>query len=163
DRRRVFIAEGEELFEQAVGAQLLSELALSAFREGLAGGQDAAHGDVPVTGKQVLGRRPQMDEQPVGAVENEDRRRAVRQPAAALWPALLPVPPFLAFAYPGPYSASVIDPEDGSMANLTMRRIDHAATDAVAELHRLRQQLSSQADVVSPRGRELTLQVFGEA
>src|SRR5437016_14200507 len=49
------------------------------------------------------------------------------------------------------------------MANLTVRRLDHAVTDAVAELHRLRQQLSSQADVVSPRGRELTLRVFGEA
>src|ERR1700731_442757 len=49
-----------------------------------------------------------------------------------------------------------------SMANLTMRRIHHAAADAVAELERLRQQLSLQADVVSPRGRQLTEQVFGE-
>src|SRR5438874_10656936 len=49
------------------------------------------------------------------------------------------------------------------MANLTMRRIHHAAADAVAELERLGQQLSLQADVVSPRGRQLTEQVFGQA
>jgi histidinol dehydrogenase len=47
------------------------------------------------------------------------------------------------------------------MATLTMRRIHHAA-DAAAELMRLRQQLSLQADVVSPRGRQLTEQVFGQ-
>jgi histidinol dehydrogenase len=47
------------------------------------------------------------------------------------------------------------------MAELTMRRIHHAAAGAAAELSRLRQQLSLQADVVSPRGRELTEQVFG--
>ncbi len=48
------------------------------------------------------------------------------------------------------------------MANLTMRRIDHHAADAAAELAKLRQQLSLQADVVSPRGRQLTEQVFGQ-
>jgi histidinol dehydrogenase len=42
-----------------------------------------------------------------------------------------------------------------------MRRIHHAA-DAAAELAKLRQQLSLQADVVSPRGRQLTEQVFGQ-
>jgi histidinol dehydrogenase len=47
------------------------------------------------------------------------------------------------------------------MANLTLRRIHHAS-DADAELARLRQQLSLQAEVVSPRGRQLTEQVFGQ-
>jgi histidinol dehydrogenase len=47
------------------------------------------------------------------------------------------------------------------MANLTMRRIHHAS-DADAELGKLRQQLSLQAEVVSPRGRQLTEQVFGQ-
>jgi histidinol dehydrogenase len=47
------------------------------------------------------------------------------------------------------------------MADLTMRRIHHAA-DAAAQLTKLRQQLSLQADVVSPRGRQLTEQVFGQ-
>src|SRR3954453_14744733 len=47
------------------------------------------------------------------------------------------------------------------MADLTMRRI-HYASGAAAELARLRQQLSLQADVVSPRGRQLTEQVFGQ-
>ena len=49
------------------------------------------------------------------------------------------------------------------MASLTMRRIHHAATDAAGELEQLRRQLSLQADVVSPRGRELTEQIFGQA
>jgi histidinol dehydrogenase len=47
------------------------------------------------------------------------------------------------------------------MANWTMRRIRHGSADAAAELVRLRQQLSLQADIVSPRGRQLTEQVFG--
>jgi histidinol dehydrogenase len=47
------------------------------------------------------------------------------------------------------------------MANWTMRRIQHGSADAAAELVRLRQQLSLQADIVSPRGRQLTEQVFG--
>src|SRR5947209_19752472 len=47
------------------------------------------------------------------------------------------------------------------MGNLTMRRI-HYAAHAAAELAKLRQQLSLQADVVSPRGRQLTEQVFGQ-
>jgi histidinol dehydrogenase len=47
------------------------------------------------------------------------------------------------------------------MASWTMRRIHHGA-DAAAELARLQQQLSLQADVVSPRGRQLTEQVFGQ-
>lgn len=47
------------------------------------------------------------------------------------------------------------------MGNLTIRRI-HYAADATAELAKLRQSLSLQADVVSPRGRQLTEQVFGQ-
>ncbi len=47
------------------------------------------------------------------------------------------------------------------MGNLTMRRI-HYAADAATDLAKLRQQLSLQADVVSPRGRQLTEQVFGQ-
>jgi histidinol dehydrogenase len=49
------------------------------------------------------------------------------------------------------------------MATLNMRRIHHAAADAARLLSQLQQSLSLQADVVSPRGRELTEQVFGEA
>jgi histidinol dehydrogenase len=48
------------------------------------------------------------------------------------------------------------------MATLTMRRI-HPTANAAAELARLRQQLSLQADVISPRSRQLTEQVFGQA
>ena len=47
------------------------------------------------------------------------------------------------------------------MPKWTMRRIQHSSDDAAAELLRLRQQLSLQADIVSPRGRQLTEQVFG--
>lgn len=49
------------------------------------------------------------------------------------------------------------------MANLKMRRIHHAAADAAGQLAELHRNLSLQADVVSPRGRKLTEQVFGEA
>lgn len=49
------------------------------------------------------------------------------------------------------------------MANLTMRRIAHTAADAADQLQQLCRQLSLQADVVSPRGRALTEQVFGAA
>ncbi len=49
------------------------------------------------------------------------------------------------------------------MANLTMRRIAYTAADAAEQLQQLCQQLSLQADVVSPRGRALTEQVFGQA
>ncbi len=49
------------------------------------------------------------------------------------------------------------------MALLNMRRIHHAAADAAAQLAQLRSQLSLQADLVSPRGRQLTEQVFGQA
>jgi histidinol dehydrogenase len=47
------------------------------------------------------------------------------------------------------------------MGTLTIRRIQHTAADAASQLTQLRQQLSLQADVVSPRGRQLTEQVFG--
>src|ERR1700704_3697013 len=76
----------------------------------------------------------------------------------------------LAFALEWPYSSCLIgdgwpsSPARGRfMATLTMRRIHHDKGDAGAELARLRQQLSLQADVVSPRGRQLTEQVFGQA
>ena len=49
------------------------------------------------------------------------------------------------------------------MASLTMRRIHHSAPNATRELEQLQRQLSLQADVVSPRGRELTERVFGQA
>ena len=49
------------------------------------------------------------------------------------------------------------------MASLNLRRIDCAAGDAPARLAALRAQLSAQGNVVSARGRELTLKVFGEA
>jgi histidinol dehydrogenase len=49
------------------------------------------------------------------------------------------------------------------MANLTMRRIAYTTADAAEQLQQLCQQLSLQADVVSPRGRALTEQVFGAA
>src|SRR5436305_10835458 len=49
------------------------------------------------------------------------------------------------------------------MAKITMRRISHTAADAADQLHQLCRQLSLQADVVSPRGRALTEQVFGQA
>jgi histidinol dehydrogenase len=49
------------------------------------------------------------------------------------------------------------------MANFSMRRIAYTAADAAEQLHQLCGQLSLQADVVSPRGRALTEQVFGAA
>jgi histidinol dehydrogenase len=49
------------------------------------------------------------------------------------------------------------------MGTLHMRRIRHASPDAAKQLAQLRQQLSLQADVVSPAGRQLTEQVFGKA
>lgn len=48
------------------------------------------------------------------------------------------------------------------MASMSIRRIDASGTDAAAQLAELRQQLSAQAEVVSPRSRELTEKVFGE-
>ncbi len=45
---------------------------------------------------------------------------------------------------------------------LKLRRILHAANDTPQQMLQLRQQLSLQADVVSPRSRQLTLEVFGE-
>ncbi len=49
------------------------------------------------------------------------------------------------------------------MTLFKMQRIAYTAPDAVARLHALCKQLSLQADVVSPRGRALTEQVFGQA
>ena len=49
------------------------------------------------------------------------------------------------------------------MGNFSMRRITYAAPDAAEQLRQLCGQLSLQADVVSPRGRALTEQVFGQA
>ncbi len=49
------------------------------------------------------------------------------------------------------------------MAKLKMRRISHTAADAADQLQQLCRQLSLQADVVSPRGKALTEQVFGQA
>jgi histidinol dehydrogenase len=49
------------------------------------------------------------------------------------------------------------------MASMKLRRIRHDDAQAAAQLAELRRGLSLQADVVSPRGRELTEQVFGQA
>ena len=49
------------------------------------------------------------------------------------------------------------------MGAVNMRRIRFADADAADSLAALRQQLSPQGDVISPRGRELTQAVFGEA
>ena len=49
------------------------------------------------------------------------------------------------------------------MEALAMRRIRWSEPDAARRLGALRQQLASQADVVSARGRQLTEKVFGEA
>jgi histidinol dehydrogenase len=49
------------------------------------------------------------------------------------------------------------------MERFIMRRISHTAADAADQLQALCRQLSLQADVVSPRGKALTEQVFGQA
>ncbi len=49
------------------------------------------------------------------------------------------------------------------MTAVRMRRIDCADPGAARQLAELRGQLASQADVISPRGRQLTEAVFGEA
>src|SRR5688572_8029359 len=49
------------------------------------------------------------------------------------------------------------------MGTLNLRRLHHDARDAAEQLLALRNQLSLQADVVSPRGRALTEKVFGQA
>src|SRR5882672_7188493 len=49
------------------------------------------------------------------------------------------------------------------MAQFSMRRISHTAADAADQLQQICRQLSLQADVVSPRGKALTEQVFGQA
>src|SRR5262249_47502912 len=55
------------------------------------------------------------------------------------------------------------DLEDRVMDNLNVRRIRSTDPDAARQLTALRAQLSSQAEIVSPRGRKLTEAVFGEA
>ncbi|MCS7045632.1 MAG: histidinol dehydrogenase, partial [Gemmataceae bacterium] len=49
------------------------------------------------------------------------------------------------------------------MDRIRLRRIDHANPGAAVQLAELQRSLGLQADVVSPRGRQLTQQVFGEA
>src|SRR5262245_49316464 len=49
------------------------------------------------------------------------------------------------------------------MNTINIRRIHCADSDSARRLAELRARLSSQADVVSPRGRQLTEAVFGEA
>jgi histidinol dehydrogenase len=49
-----------------------------------------------------------------------------------------------------------------AMKSLTLRHIRCTSPDATRQLEALRNQLGAQADVVSPRGRELTQKVFGE-
>lgn len=49
------------------------------------------------------------------------------------------------------------------MASLNLRRIDCSTADAARQLAELRTQLGAQGEVVSPRSRELTQAVFGEA
>src|SRR3954463_7024229 len=48
------------------------------------------------------------------------------------------------------------------MAPLTLRRIACGTDDAAGQLAGLRAQLGAQGNVVSARGRELTVKVFGE-
>jgi histidinol dehydrogenase len=55
-----------------------------------------------------------------------------------------------------------MDSEDRFMTPLNVRRIHCADPGAARQLAELRGLLASQADVVSPRGRELTVAVFGE-
>lgn len=59
--------------------------------------------------------------------------------------------------------AGEMDLEGQTMANLKMRRIECGHPHAIEQLSLLRAQLSLQAEVVSPRGRELTEKVFGES
>src|SRR5687768_14283319 len=49
------------------------------------------------------------------------------------------------------------------MAKLQLRRIDCARADGGRQLAELRNQLSSHAEVISEKGRQLTQRVFGEA
>jgi histidinol dehydrogenase len=56
-----------------------------------------------------------------------------------------------------------MDLEELAMARLHLRRINSADPQGAEELAALRRQISALGEVVSPRSRELTLQVFGEA
>jgi histidinol dehydrogenase len=49
------------------------------------------------------------------------------------------------------------------MPTLNVRRINHGSPNVAEEVKALREQLSLRAEVVSPRGRQLTEKVFGEA
>src|SRR5262245_15592691 len=68
---------------------------------------------------------------------------------------------------PPSFGAGAFHLRDGTrgacMATLNLRRISCASADAADQMARLRKQLSAQGDVVSPRGRQLTQAVFGEA
>lgn len=48
------------------------------------------------------------------------------------------------------------------MTQLKLQRIDYGTAEAEEQLRHLRKLLSNEGDVVSPRGRELTVKVFGE-
>jgi histidinol dehydrogenase len=61
-----------------------------------------------------------------------------------------------------PSSLREKDLEDAAMASLNLRRLDSGAADFAEQLAALRNQITSLGDVVSPRSRELTVQVFGE-
>ena len=50
-----------------------------------------------------------------------------------------------------------------SMPKLNIRQISHDSPTAAEQLLSLRHQISLQANVVSPRGRQLTENVFGQA
>jgi histidinol dehydrogenase len=56
-----------------------------------------------------------------------------------------------------------MDLEELAMARLNLRRINCAEPKSRDELAQLRNQISALGEVVSPRSRELTMQVFGEA
>lgn len=49
------------------------------------------------------------------------------------------------------------------MASVNLQRIDGTGPEAASQLAQLRQRISAQAEVVSPRSRQLTEEVFGEA
>src|SRR5205807_10115449 len=61
------------------------------------------------------------------------------------------------------YSPAILRGRVPGMATLKLRRILHADPQADRQLAELQRGLGLQADVVSPRGRQLTEQVFGQA
>ncbi len=85
--RRALVAEGEQLLQRRVDAQLLAHLTAGAVGKRLTGRQHAAHRDIPMAREDVLRRRAQVDEQPAGVVEDEHIGAAMRQASAAYLPA----------------------------------------------------------------------------